>query len=36
MDKIPLGIVIPYYKNSEQCEAFFKLLMEKIAKQVNM
>lgn len=30
----PLGIVIPYYKNSEQCEICFKKLIEKIKKQL--
>ncbi len=33
--KVPLGIVIPYYKNSEQCEICFKTLIEKIKHQLN-
>ena len=29
-----LGIVIPYYKNSEECEKAFKNLLEKLNKQL--
>lgn len=29
-----LGIVIPYYKNSEECEKAFKRLLEKLDKQL--
>ena len=29
-----LGIVIPYYKNSEECEKAFKKLLEKLSKQL--
>lgn len=29
-----LGIVIPYYKNSEECEKAFKSLLEKLNKQL--
>ena len=34
MNKKVLGIVIPYYKNSEEAEQAFKVLMEHISKQV--
>lgn len=30
-----LGIVIPYYKNSDACERNFRLLMEVLVKQLN-
>lgn len=30
-----LGVVIPYYKNSKECEVAFKRLMEVIGKQLN-
>lgn len=33
--KTPLGIVIPYYENSDQARDLFKALMEKIKKQLN-
>ena len=33
-NKKTLGIIIPYYKNSEECEIAFKKLMEKISKQL--
>ena len=29
-----LGIIIPYYKNSEECEKAFKTLLEKLNKQL--
>lgn len=29
-----LGIIIPYYKNSEECEKVFKKLLEKLNKQL--
>ena len=32
--KYKLGIVIPYYKNSEECEKAFKQLLEKLNKQL--
>lgn len=32
---IVLGICIPYFKNTEQCEIAFKELMEKIGKQLD-
>lgn len=35
MNKKTLGILIPYYKNSEQCETAFKRLMEELVKQLN-
>ena len=34
MNKKVLGVLIPYYKNSEECEVSFKKLMEKINKQL--
>lgn len=34
MNKKVLGVLIPYYKNSEECEVSFKKLMEKISKQL--
>jgi len=34
MNKRVLGIAIPYYKNSEQCEIAFKKLMEQLDKQL--
>ena len=33
-NKKTLGIIIPYYKNSEECEIAFKNLMEKISSQL--
>ena len=33
-NKKMLGIVIPYYKNSEECEIAFKKLMETLKKQL--
>lgn len=35
MNKKTLGVCIPYYKNSEQCEIEFKKLMESLANQLN-
>ena len=35
MNKKTLGIAIPYYKNSEQCELAFKRLMDSLNKQLN-
>ena len=32
--KYVIGIVIPYYKNSEECEIAFKKLMEQLDKQL--
>lgn len=34
MNKKMLGIVIPYYKNSEECETAFKKLMEALEEQL--
>lgn len=34
MSKKTMGIIIPYYKNSEECEEAFKSLMDVLAKQV--
>lgn len=34
MNKISLGIIIPYYKNSDQCEVQFQILMELLNKQI--
>ena len=34
MNKKTLGIIIPYYKNSEQCEEEFKKLMEILLSQL--
>ena len=34
MNKKTLGIIIPYYKNSEECEIAFKRLMETLNKQL--
>lgn len=34
MNKKTLGIIIPYYKNSEECEIAFKKLMETLEKQL--
>lgn len=34
MDKKPIGFIIPYYKNTEECEIYFKKLMETIFKQI--
>lgn len=34
MNKKMLGIVIPYYKNSEECEIAFKKLMGTLSKQL--
>jgi len=34
MNKKTLGICIPYYKNSEECEIEFKELMEQLEKQL--
>ena len=33
--KVTLGIVVPYYKNSEQCEISFKRLMDDLNQQLN-
>lgn len=33
-NKKTLGIIIPYYKNSEECEITFKRLMETLKKQL--
>lgn len=35
MSKKCLGVIIPYYKNSEECEIAFKELMNQISKQIN-
>lgn len=35
MNKKTLGILIPYYKNSEECENAFKRLMSVLIKQLN-
>lgn len=32
--KKPIGFIIPYYKNTEECEIYFKKLMETIFKQI--
>ena len=32
--KKPLGICIPYYKNTEECELYFKQLMQKVQNQI--
>lgn len=34
MNKKTLGIIIPYYKNSEECEIAFKRLMQDLNKQL--
>jgi len=34
MKKKPIGFIIPYYKNTEECEIYFKELMETIFKQI--
>ena len=34
MNKKVMGICIPYYKNSNECETQFKLLMKEINKQI--
>lgn len=34
MKKKPIGFIIPYYKNTEECEIYFKKLMENISKQI--
>ena len=34
MNKKTLGCIIPYYKNSEECEMAFKKLMETLSKQL--
>lgn len=34
MNKKVLGLIVPYFKNSEECESAFKELMEKINKQL--
>lgn len=34
MNKKVLGIAIPYYKNADQCEFYFKKLMEKLNNQL--
>ena len=34
MNKKILGICIPYYKNSEECEIQFKMLMKQLSKQI--
>lgn len=34
MKKKPIGFIIPYYKNTEKCEIYFKELMETIFKQI--
>ena len=34
MNKKTLGIIIPYYKNSEQCEVEFKELMQQLTPQL--
>lgn len=35
MNKLVLGILIPYYKNSDECETTFKHLMTKLSQQIN-
>lgn len=35
INKKTIGIAIPYYKNSEECEIAFKKLMEQLDKQLN-
>lgn len=34
MNKLVLGILIPYYKNSDECEVTFKHLMTKLSQQI--
>ena len=34
MNKKTLGIIIPYYKNSEECEIEFKELIEQLLPQL--
>lgn len=35
MNKLVLGIIVPYYKNSDECEIAFKHLMTKLSQQIN-